>query len=64
MVSFGLAWVLTYVETLKETANWADRIDAEGRFGEIEQLQTRMNGPPDRRARPPLLQPWSPAARP
>ena len=34
----GLAWVLTYVETLKETANWADRIDAEGKFGEIEQL--------------------------
>ena len=33
----GLAWVLTYVETLKETANWADRLAAEGRFGEIEQ---------------------------
>jgi (2S)-methylsuccinyl-CoA dehydrogenase len=38
----GLAWVLTYVETLKETANWADRIDAEGRFGEIEQLLTQI----------------------
>ena len=34
----GLAWVLTYVETLKETANWAHRIAGEGRFGEIEQL--------------------------
>ncbi len=34
----GLAWVLTYVETLKETSNWADRIAAEGKFGEIEQL--------------------------
>ncbi|MDZ4761526.1 MAG: acyl-CoA dehydrogenase family protein [Alphaproteobacteria bacterium] len=38
----GLAWVLTYVETLKETANWADRIDAEGRFGEIEQLLSQI----------------------
>jgi (2S)-methylsuccinyl-CoA dehydrogenase len=38
----GLAWVLTYVETLKETAHWADRIDAEGRFGEIEQLLTQI----------------------
>lgn len=38
----GLAWVLTYVETLKETANWAERINAEGRFGEIEQLLTQI----------------------
>jgi len=38
----GLAWVLTYVETLKETANWADRISAEGKFGEIEQLLTQI----------------------
>ena len=38
----GLAWVLTYVETLKETANWADRIAAEGRFGEIEQLLSQI----------------------
>src|SRR5262249_46143409 len=38
----GLAWVLTYVETLKETANWADRIAAEGKFGEIEQLLSQI----------------------
>ncbi len=38
----GLAWVLTYVETLKETANWAERINTEGRFGEIEQLLTQI----------------------
>jgi (2S)-methylsuccinyl-CoA dehydrogenase len=38
----GLAWVLTYVETLKEVANWADRIDAEGKFGEIEQLLSQI----------------------
>src|SRR6218665_1021862 len=38
----GLAWVLTYVETLKETANWADRIAEEGKFGDIEQLLTQI----------------------
>jgi (2S)-methylsuccinyl-CoA dehydrogenase len=38
----GLAWVLTYVETLKETANWAHRIADEGKFGEIEQLLTQI----------------------
>ena len=38
----GLAWVLTYVETLKETAHWADRISAEGKFGEIEELEVRI----------------------
>ena len=38
----GLAWVLTYIETLKETANWADRIAEEGKFGEIEQLLTQI----------------------
>ncbi len=38
----GLAWVLTYVETLKETSNWADRIAIEDRFGEIEQLLSQI----------------------
>jgi (2S)-methylsuccinyl-CoA dehydrogenase len=38
----GLAWVLTYVETLKETANWADRIAEEDKFGEIEQLLSQI----------------------
>ena len=38
----GLAWVLTYVETLKETINWADRIASEDRFGEIEQLLAQI----------------------
>ncbi len=38
----GLAWVLTYVETLKETAHWMDRIAAEGRFDEVEQLLTQI----------------------
>ncbi|MBU6319530.1 MAG: acyl-CoA/acyl-ACP dehydrogenase [Alphaproteobacteria bacterium] len=38
----GLAWVLTYVETLKETANWAERLSADDRFGEIEQLLSKI----------------------
>jgi len=38
----ALAWVLTYVETLKETANWADRLAESGAFGEIEQLLSQI----------------------
>ncbi len=38
----GLAWVITYVETLRETADWADRMTAEGKFGEIEQLLSQI----------------------
>ena len=32
----GLAWFATYSATLKETAAWAARLDAEGRFSKIE----------------------------
>ncbi|MEM5515336.1 acyl-CoA dehydrogenase family protein [Henriciella sp. AS95] len=38
----GLSWVITYVETLRETAHWAERMQAEGRFGEIEQLLSQI----------------------
>ncbi len=38
----GLAWVLTYVETLKETVHWADRLHADGKFGEMEQLLSQI----------------------
>lgn len=34
----GLAWVATYVEALRQMQGWADRLDADGRFGEVEQL--------------------------
>jgi (2S)-methylsuccinyl-CoA dehydrogenase len=34
----GLAWVATYVEALRQMQSWAERLDAEGRFGELEQL--------------------------
>ena len=32
----GLAWIATYVETLREVANWALRLQDEGLFGETE----------------------------
>ncbi len=34
----GLAWVATYVEALRQMQGWAERLHAEGRFGEVEQL--------------------------
>ena len=34
----GLAWVATYVESLRQMQKWAERLNAEGKFGEPEQL--------------------------
>ncbi|OUR76105.1 acyl-CoA dehydrogenase [Alphaproteobacteria bacterium 46_93_T64] len=34
----GLAWLVTYVETLKETLKWTRSLSAEGKLGELEQL--------------------------
>ncbi len=34
----GLAWVVTYVETLKETLKWTRSLSEEGNLGELEQL--------------------------
>ncbi|MCF6445955.1 acyl-CoA dehydrogenase family protein [Nereida sp. MMG025] len=34
----GLAWLATYVESLRQMQNWAERMQAEGKFGETEQL--------------------------
>ena len=34
----GLAWFATYAEALRQMHGWAERLDAEGRFGELEQL--------------------------
>ncbi|WP_298725665.1 acyl-CoA dehydrogenase family protein [uncultured Ferrovibrio sp.] len=36
--SHGLAWLATYVATLKETLHWAERLKAEGKLRELEQL--------------------------
>jgi hypothetical protein len=32
----GLAWLATYVESLREMVDYSERLTAEGRFGEIE----------------------------
>ncbi len=37
----GLAWLATYVETLRQTLGWAERLDAEGKFGALEQAILR-----------------------
>ena len=34
----GLAWMATYAQSLHQMQAWAERLDAQGRFGEIEQL--------------------------
>ncbi len=34
----GLAWFATYVESLRQMQGWAEKLHAEGTFGEIEQL--------------------------
>jgi (2S)-methylsuccinyl-CoA dehydrogenase len=34
----GLAWLATYVEALRQMQNWAERLSAEAKFGEVEQL--------------------------
>ena len=38
----GLAWFATYVESLKQMADYAARMDGEGRFGELEALITQV----------------------
>src|SRR6056297_2575227 len=34
----GLAWLATYVESLRQMQNWATRLHEQGQFGEVEQL--------------------------
>ena len=34
----GLAWLATYTESLRQMQNWAVKLKADGKFGEIEQL--------------------------
>ena len=38
----GLAWLATYATTLRELARFAARLEAEGRFGEAEQLTLQI----------------------
>jgi (2S)-methylsuccinyl-CoA dehydrogenase len=41
-MAHGLAWLATYLETLRQTSEWASRIDAEGKFGEVEALLSQI----------------------
>ncbi len=34
----GLAWLATYAESLRQMQGWAERLQSEGKFGEVEQL--------------------------
>jgi (2S)-methylsuccinyl-CoA dehydrogenase len=34
----GLAWLATYVESLRQMQKWAEALDAQGKFSEVEQL--------------------------
>jgi (2S)-methylsuccinyl-CoA dehydrogenase len=34
----GLAWLATYVESLRQMQGWAERLSAQGQFGEVEHL--------------------------
>jgi (2S)-methylsuccinyl-CoA dehydrogenase len=34
----GLAWMATYVESLRQMQAWATRLQGDGKFGEVEQL--------------------------
>ena len=34
----GLAWLATYVQALRQMQLWAEKLAADGRFGEVEQL--------------------------
>ena len=38
----GLSWLVTYVETLRQVSEWASRLEAEGKFGEIEALLSQI----------------------
>jgi len=38
----GLAWIATYVEALNQLADYAKRLDGEGRFGEMERLLAQI----------------------
>ena len=41
-LAHGYAWIVTYVETLRETANWASRLEANEELGEIDALLAQI----------------------
>lgn len=38
LAAHGLAWLITYVESLRQLHNWANRLNDEGQLGELESL--------------------------
>ena len=38
----GFAWIATYVEVLRQLEAWAQRLNADGKFGEAEQIITQF----------------------
>jgi len=38
----GLAWLATYAEALRQIVGYADRMNAAGRFGEVEEITVRI----------------------
>jgi (2S)-methylsuccinyl-CoA dehydrogenase len=38
----GLAWLATYAEAIRQLASYAERMSAQGRFGELEELLVRI----------------------
>lgn len=36
--SHGLAWLATYAQSLRQMQKWAETLQADGKFGEVEQL--------------------------
>ena len=41
-MAHGLSWVVTYAETLRQTADWAARLEQDGKFGTTEALLTQI----------------------
>ncbi len=41
-LAHGYGWIVTYIETLRETANWASRLESEGKLGEIDALLAQI----------------------
>ena len=38
IATHGLAWLATYVESLRQMQRWAETLESHGKFGEVEQL--------------------------
>ncbi len=41
-ITHGLSWLATYLNALREMTAYAQRMEAEGRYGEVEDLLTRI----------------------